>query len=63
MPKRKRTDQDNMTEETFFDTNNVASSTEATGLVPAGLSEDDDGKAHNYGELYSVQPPKAPGKK
>ena len=44
-------------EDPFFEIANVTSTTECTGLVPAGI--EDNAEADSYGELYAIHPPKA----
>ena len=40
------------TDDTFFDTQKVASSFDCTGLIPAAVADEED--AESYGSLYSI---------
>ena len=44
-------------EDPFYNISKVSSTTECTGLVPAGIVDDEESEA--YGELYAIHPPKA----
>lgn len=43
-------------EDPIYDISETVSSSECTGLMPAGI--DSDGQAEAYGELYAIHPPK-----
>lgn len=45
-------------EDPFYNISKVSSTTDCTGLVPAGIVDDEESEA--YGELYAIHPPKAP---
>ncbi len=50
--KHEKTETDN----TFYDTETVASATECTGLAPSAILDGEE--AESYGELYSIHKPK-----
>ena len=43
------------TEDTFYQRQNVASTTDCTGLTPTAVLDEEE--SESYGELYAIHPP------
>ena len=56
--KNSRNTKFNESEDPFYNISKVSSTNECTGLVPAGIVDEEESEA--YGELYAIHPPKAP---